>query len=130
VENDEILLIMTRVFAFDVDETLDISNGPIGVKVIELLYNAGHIVGICGNFPQFIREVPNWNKMVSFIGQFYPLLTKDQFLTQIKTYVQADEYIMIGNDPAHYGNSNDIDAALKAGWTFVREDKFRLEDWI
>lgn len=37
----------------------------------------------------------------------------------------AGEYIMVGNDPAHYGNSNDIEAAREAGWKFIREDQFK-----
>lgn len=119
-----------RVFAFDVDETLSISNGPINVKVLKILYDMGYIVGICGNWSHFVRVVPDWNKMVSFIGQFYGYTSKEVFLTQIKNSVQADEYIMIGNDPAHYGASNDIEAARLANWNFVREDEFRLENYL
>lgn len=122
---------MKRVFAFDVDETLEISNGPIKISDLETLYNNNdNVVGICGNYPLFIREVKNWNKITSFLGQLFPLLSKEQFLIEMKTNIKADEYIMVGNDPEHYGNSNDIDAAKKAGWIFIREDKFSLEDWL
>ena len=119
-----------KCFAFDVDETLDISNGPISVSSIKQLYDAGHIVGICGNWSHFVRVVPNWNKMVSFVGQFYGYTSKTVFLTQLKNAIKVDEYIMIGNDPAHFGNSNDIQAAQEAGWTFIREDQFNLRRFL
>lgn len=116
--------------AFDVDETLNISNGPINVKVIKILYDMNHIVGICGNWSHYVRTVPDWNKTVSFIGQMYGLVSKEAFLESLKQVIVADEYVMVGNDPAHFGNSNDIEAARKAGWTFVREDEFKLENYI
>lgn len=119
-----------RVFAFDVDETLIISKGPIPVSTIQRLYDNGDIVGICGNWALFVKVVPNWHRMVSFVGQFYGYTSKTIFLSHLKTNIKADSYIMIGNDPAHYGNSNDIQAAKEAGWTFVREDEFHLEDFI
>lgn len=119
-----------KVFAFDVDETLTISNGSIAVENIKALYDAGYVVGICGNWSLFVKIVPEWNKMVSFIGQFYGYTSKTVFLSQLKDAIVADEYVMIGNDPAHFGNSNDIQAANEAGWQFVREDQFKLEDWL
>ena len=121
---------MKRVFAFDVDETLDISRGPINHQVIKILYERDNIVGICGNWSHFVRTIPDWDKMVSFIGQFYGYTSKEVFLSQLKDAIVADEYIMVGNDPAHYGNSNDIEAAQLAGWKFIREDEFKLEDWL
>lgn len=119
-----------KVFAFDVDETLQISNGPISVNDIKTLYDAGHIVGICGNWSHFVRVVPDWERMVSFIGQFYGYTSKTVFLSQLKKAIKASEYVMIGNDPAHYGNSNDIEAANEAGWTFIREDKFNVNEYL
>lgn len=121
---------MKRCIAFDVDETLTISNGPIDPKYIKALHDAGQIVGICGNAPLFVRAVPEWEKYVSFLGQFYPHMTKETFLQWMKAAVVADEYVMVGNDPAHYGASNDIAAARTAGWRFVREDQFRIEDFF
>lgn len=118
------------VFAFDVDETLDISSGPINHNVIKILYDLGYVVGICGNWSHYVRSVPDWHKRVSFIGQFYGYTSKEVYLSQLKSAIVADEYIMIGNDPAHYGNSNDIEAAKLAGWTFIREDQFKLENYI
>ena len=35
---------MPKVYAFDVDETLDISNGPIPVQALKDLRDQGHIV--------------------------------------------------------------------------------------
>jgi hypothetical protein len=97
---------------------------------VKALYDAGHIVGICGNWSLFVRVVPDWNKMVSFVGQFYHHMSKAEFLKYLKDAMVADEYVLIGNDPAHFGNSNDIHAAHEAGWAFVREDKFNLTDWL
>lgn len=119
-----------RCFAFDVDETLEISNGPIKIADIKALYDAGHIVGICGNWSHFVKVVPEWYKMVSFIGQFYGYTSKTVFLSQLKSAINVEEYIMIGNDPAHFGNSNDIQAAKEAGWTFIREDQFNLRRFL
>lgn len=118
------------VFAFDVDETLDISRGPIPTSTVKKLYDSGYIVGICGNWAHYVRTVPDWNKTVSFIGQFYGYTSKEVFLKQLKSAIQADRYIMIGNDPAHYGNSNDIEAARIAEWEFIREDAFRIENFL
>ena len=119
-----------KLFAFDVDETLEISNGPVKISDIKALYDAGHIVGICGNWRLFVETVPEWNHMVSFVGQFYGLQTKAQFLDALYAATRAKIRVLIGNDPAHYGNSNDIEEAKKADWTFVREDLWKLEDWI
>lgn len=118
------------VFAFDVDETLSISSGPIPVETLKVLRSLGHIVGICGNWSHYVRTVPDWDNTVSFIGQFYGYTSKEVFLSQLKNAISADEYIMVGNDPAHYGNSNDIEAARLAGWHFIREDKFNLSDYL
>lgn len=119
-----------RVFAFDVDETLDISNGPIPTSTVKTLYDLHNIVGICGNWSHFVRVVPDWNKCVSFIGQFYGYTSKEVFLQHLKNAIAADEYIMVGNDPAHFGNSNDIEAARLAGWRFIREDQFDIKEFL
>lgn len=118
------------LIAFDVDETLEISNGPISIESIRTLYNEGYIVGVCGNWKKFVAEVKDWNKYVSFIGQFYGIQSKSHFLSNLKNSIPATRFIMVGNDPAHYGNSNDIEAANEAGYEFIREDLFKLEDFI
>jgi hypothetical protein len=51
-------------------------------------------------------------------------MTKADFLRQISTYVPADSYVMVGNDPLVFGASDDANAAREAGWEFVREADF------
>ena len=38
------------VYAFDVDETLELSAGPIPMRALSDLHLAGHAVGLCGNW--------------------------------------------------------------------------------
>jgi hypothetical protein len=45
-------------------------------------------------------------------------------LVQIRRYCPADDYVMVGNDPRLYGNSDDVGAAAEAGWRFIREHDF------
>ena len=111
-----------KVYAFDVDETLDISGGPIPLSRVAELRDAGHIVGICGNFAVVTLQVPTWASLFSFIGPM--AMTKADFLRQISTYVPADSYVMVGNDPLVFGASDDANAAREAGWEFVREADF------
>jgi hypothetical protein len=111
-----------KVYAFDVDETLDISGCPIPLSRVAELRDAGHIVGICGNFAVVTLQVPTWSSLFSFIGPM--AITKADFLRQISTYVPADSYVMVGNDPLVFGASDDANAAREAGWEFVREADF------
>ena len=112
-----------KVYAFDVDETLEVSAGPVKLAdVADLVWRDGHIVGLCGNFAMVTMRVPNWHRVFSFIGPMEML--KENFLTHIKTYVPADEYIMVGNIPGVSGSSNDYGAAALAGWRFIREAEF------
>lgn len=116
-----------RCWAFDVDETLELSNGPVTLAMMKELQDAGDIVGVCGNMQVFCR-VPDWHKRISFLGQGY--IGKDYFLYGIKANAPADEYIMVGNIPGRVNslgvttNSDDIGAAQRAGWRFIAEDDF------
>jgi hypothetical protein len=114
---------LPRVYAFDVDETLDVSDGPVPVAALRALCEEGHIVGLCGNWAAFVRAVPEWHRIVSFVG---PLgLSKADFLTQLRLHVRADGYVMVGNDPATgWGESADREAAELSGWQFIREADF------
>ena len=38
------------VYAFDVDETLEVSKGPVKLSDLVKLREHGHIVGLCGNW--------------------------------------------------------------------------------
>ena len=114
---------LPRVYAFDVDDTLDVSNGPVPVAALRALCEAGHIVGLCGNWAVLVRAVPDWHRLVSFVG---PLgLSKADFLTELRLHVAAGGYVMVGNDPATgRGASADREAAEQAGWQFIREADF------
>jgi hypothetical protein len=111
------------VYAFDVDDTLEVSNGPVTVSALRELVAAGHVVGLCGNWAVFVRAVADWHRLVSFLG---PLgVSKAEFLVQLRLYVPAADYIMVGNDPlTGHGSSPDRSAADEAGWRFILERDF------
>ncbi|MCH7779090.1 MAG: hypothetical protein IH878_21555 [Gemmatimonadetes bacterium] len=111
------------VYAFDVDDTLEVSGGPIPISACRELANQGHIVGLCGNFAAVTQRVPGWQDIFSFIGPMG--MTKADFLSQIKTYVSARCYFMVGNVPGRGGASDDVGAARAAGWEFIEERGFR-----
>ena len=112
-------------FAFDVDHTLEVSGGPVTVASLRELVERGEIVGLCGNWAVFVGAVPDWHRLISFLG---PLgISKAEFLIQLRTHVPAREYVMVGNDPATgLGASPDREAAEVAAWRFVLERDFAL----
>lgn len=116
-----------KVYAFDVDECLEISNGPVTLQSMMDLRIEGHIVGVCGNMHVFCN-VPGWHHLVSFLGQSY--LTKEAFLHGLKVNIPADEYVMVGNIHGQKNSlgfvcaSRDSEAARIAGWRFIKEDAF------
>jgi hypothetical protein len=115
---------LPRLYAFDVDETLEISDGPISVEALRELRQQGHIIGLCGNWALFVRAVPAWHQLVSFVGPIQ-VSSKADFLGQLRMYIRARHYIMVGNDPTTgWGNSPDREAAEQAGWRFIREAEF------
>ena len=116
-----------NVYAFDVDECLEISNGPVTLQSIMDLRVGGHIVGICGNMNVFCR-VRGWHHLISFLGQGF--LPKETFLHGLKLNIPADEHIMVGNVFGEKNGlgfvcgSHDSEAARIAGWRFIKEDDF------
>ena len=110
-----------KVYAFDVDLTLDISGGPVSfAQVWEL--REKNILGLCGNWARVTTQYAPWSMLFSFVG---PLgMSKADFLKQIATYVPAKEYIMVGNDFARGISPNDALAAQEAGWRFIKEEDF------
>jgi hypothetical protein len=114
--------LVMRLYAFDVDDTLEISNGPVRLADLQALRISGHIVGLCGNWGLFTRSVANWYDYVSFIGPMR--LTKSDYLIELRTYVCAESYVMVGNDPRIFGASDDATAARDAGFRFIRESEF------
>lgn len=110
------------LYAFDVDLTLNLRGGPVSLEQILVLREAGNIVGLCGNWAVVTLQWPEWYVVFSFLG---PLgLSKADFLRQIRQYVPADEYVMVGNDVANGISPNDALAAQEAGWRFIKEEAF------
>ena len=127
-----------KVYAFDVDETLEISNGPVKLESLSALRREGHIVGLCGNLNAFCTRVPNWQDFISFTMMFdtYPVIggpmgsmvPKDVWLKVFRqtTFPTADEYIMVGNVQGISGASDDKGAAERADWRFIKESDFAV----
>lgn len=128
---------MPKVYAFDVDETLEISNGPVTLQSLIDLRIAGHIVGICGNVHVFCRN-PGWQHIASFLLNLdlYPVLgfgvEKAGWMHVFKTnsFPFAEDYILVGNEHGQdngigfIGHSADGEQARKAGWRFIKEIDF------
>jgi hypothetical protein len=111
-----------KIYAFDVDDTLEVSGGPISIVSVGNLKPEGHIVGLNGNWAVVVRSVPLWHRIFSFIGLME--MSKDIFLNQLRTYILADDYVMVGNVKGVSGASDDEGAANLAGWRFIRESDF------
>lgn len=101
-----------KVYAFDVDECMETSNGPVTVQMLKDLRKEGHIIGICGALCRFLQKVPDWHEVISFTlnfdfgyEQWYAgyglrsLIPKEVWMHcfQHVTYPDAAEYIMVGN---------------------------------
>ena len=110
-----------KVYAFDVDETLETANGPVLLQSVADLRNNGDIVGLCGNFARITCQT-GWHRAISFIGPME--MSKESFLRQISAHVPADEYVMVGNIQGVSGVSDDKGAAERAGWRFISERDF------
>jgi len=111
-----------KLYAFDVDDTLETSNGPVRLVDLQALRDRGHIVGLCGNWGLVTCNVPDWHQRVSFIGPIRA--SKTDFLIELRTYVRAESYVMVGNDPRIFGASDDATASREAGFQFIREVEF------
>jgi hypothetical protein len=111
-----------RIYAFDVDDTLEVSAGPVTIASVASLKNEGNIVGLNGNWAEAVRHLPSWHQLFSFIGPME--MTKHAFLIQLKTYIPANEYLMVGNILGVSGASDDQGAAKLAGWRFIKESEF------
>ena len=116
------------VYAFDVDETLEVSNGPVTLQMLTDLRDAEHVVGICGNWAAFCHRVHGWQHVVSFINAGTP--NKETHLQQLKLYIPADDFVMVGNvhgeknSLGYVCGSDDFGAAHRVGWRFIKEDDF------
>src|SRR5262245_7665364 len=110
-----------RIYAFDVDETLEISGGPVTLASLIELREQGCIVGLCGNWAAFCSRVHNWHKLISFMNVAVP---KDAFLSHLKLYVPDADHVLVGNILGVSGSSDDEGAAERAGWRFIKESDF------
>jgi hypothetical protein len=110
------------VYAFDVDDTLELSAGPVKMADLVALRAAGHIVGLCGNWAIVTMHYPEWHRVCSFVGPCG--IEKDEFLRQLRRYVPARDYVMVGNILGVSGASDDQSAAERAGWRFIQERDF------
>ena len=111
-----------KIYAFDVDDTLEISGGPVSIASVGNLREQGHIVGLNGNWAAVVHIVSVWHRIFSFIGPME--MSKSILLNQLKTYIPADDYIMVGNVKGVSGASDDEGAANLAGWRFIKESDF------
>ena len=122
---------MPKVYAFDVDETLEVSGGPVRLEALLELRRRGHVVGLCGNLHCFMERVPRWWEYISFTLNFDTLYTLGTLLPKdywLKTFTiscrDAEEYILVGNILGVSGASDDRGSAERAGWRFIRESDF------
>lgn len=122
---------MTTVFAFDVDETLEVAGGPVKIADIAALKAEGHIVGLCGNWALATSRIVGWQTLFAFVGQ--GAVAKDAFLGELKkgmTYADGPEaFVFVGNDhekpkEGSWQSPNDAAFAAAAGWEFVDETAF------
>lgn len=127
-----------KIYAFDVDETLEVSNGPVTIQMMKDLRLEGHIIGLCGNLNAFCTKVPDWYNIISFTTNFDTgpylggLIPKNVWLHcfQHTTFPGAEEYILVGNVLGEKNSlgftcgSADSVAAEAAGWRFIKEDLF------
>ncbi len=111
-----------KVYSFDVDETLEVSDGPVTLGMMASLRDEGHVVGLCGNWAAFCQRVMGWQHLVSFMN--CGGTSKETHLAQLKTYIPADDFILVGNILGVSGASDDQGAALRAGWRFIKESDF------
>src|SRR5260370_26481317 len=83
------------LYAFDVDQTLWLSGGPIKLADLMELRNSGHLLGLCGNFAAVTLRMPEWHHLFSFIGPM--AMTKEAFLLQVRHHVPAAESAIDGD---------------------------------
>lgn len=132
-----------KVYAFDIDETIEVSNGPVTLGMMQELKSQGHIVGLCGNWALFVQRVQGWHHLISFVNCAPPMfldrlneqnkpvrVDKAFFLQELARYIPADEYVMVGNIKGQKNKlgivcgSEDDEGARIAGWRFIKEDDF------
>lgn len=124
---------MYRLLAFDVDNTLDIADGPVPLEAVRTL-SKRHIIALCGNWPQVFQGKFQVQGIFTFVGPIDghylvrgltdPEITqaKANFLRYLRV-VPAFDYVMVGDRV-------DIDgqAAKVAGFRYIESKDFKLKD--
>ena len=93
------------------DHTLEVSDGPVTIQQLVNLKMNGHIIGLNGNWALFTWKVRGWHSLISMMNV---AIDKATFMSQIKTYIPADRYVMIGNDGDGIIMSGDKKAAIRS----------------
>jgi hypothetical protein len=113
---------MARIYAFDVDDTIEQLDGPVTLAALAELRAAGHVVGLCGNWAAFCRQFPDWWQLVSFMNVS---TSKETLLQELRRQLpDYEDYILVGNILGVSGASDDAGAAYRAGWRFIKESDF------
>jgi hypothetical protein len=123
---------MVNCYAFDIDHTLEISNGPVKLSQLVNLRNQGHIIGVVGNFGLFMDVVVGWHQLICF-WNIQEGMDKAATLRWVKRsldrplmhHTHIDHYIMVGNEGTGWPMSADKEAATAAGWEFIKEEQFK-----
>ena len=115
---------MVNIYAFDVDDTLWLSNGPVQLQQLIYLKNQGHILGLCGAWQKVVNSLDGWQNLFSFVGGETSEIGKVMILKQLKDSTRVDRYIMVGNF-GYGGQSKDKEQAEQAGWEFIQEKDFK-----
>lgn len=113
---------VNKVYALNVDETLEVSKGPVRLSDLATLVEQGHIVGLCGNWAMVTLNCTGWHHIFSFLGPCG--LEKHEFLKQLRDNIPGDDYVMVGNILGISGASDDSGAAERASWRFIQEIDF------
>ena len=113
-----------KVYAFDVDDTLEVSNGPVTMASVLQLRQEGNIVGLCGNFEPVIRVLGQLKQHDPFSFVWLMDIPKESFLRALRGVLPAEDYVMVGNIFGLSGGSDDAGAAERAGFRFIKESDF------
>src|SRR3989442_12967329 len=100
------------IYAFDVDDTLEVSGGPVRLAELLGLHRAGHVLGVCGNWAVVTATGPDWHRLFSFIGPME--MSKGSFLAHAKRHRRADDTSLVGNTPRVFGQAPDREPADRA----------------
>ncbi|MDA4132126.1 MAG: hypothetical protein OK454_03250 [Thaumarchaeota archaeon] len=119
-----------KVFAFDVDGTLDVGDppGPVMLEQLVWLKMQGNVIGLCGNYGAVFRTVRGWHNLFSFwnlMGKAKTLMAVKETMAMAGIIDQVEAFIMVGNDGDGVLVSSDKANAVTAKWDFVLAEDFK-----